>query len=479
MIFKGRPLHAQLSSSGYLTGTTRRIVREQSSTIRWLQILLNLITVVTLLVLLSWLRLGNVPPLYQVLAVITILLMAIVYEANGVYMTSVTIRENMRRLARAWAIVIVSLVLIGFITKTSALYSREVILTWATTAFLGQCLMIFFVARLRARTRSIPTLMLGAGNLARHITEHINRDEWLAERVVGVLSNHDENRQRWDIENVPVLGMIEDVEEVIARLEIRRLYIAVPLEQAQSLREMYTNLARSGVDVIWAPDIFGIDLINHSVREIAGAPIIALSESPLTGTNAFTKTLLDYAGATAALVALSPLMMVVALLIKMTSRGPILFVQKRHGWDGRIIDVYKFRSMRVHEEDEGHVTQATKNDKRVTPIGRFIRRTSIDELPQLFNVLNGTMSLVGPRPHPLPHNKHYSDKIRAYMLRHRVKPGITGLAQVNGFRGETPTVGAMEQRVEFDLAYINNWSISLDIKILFRTVFVLFGDNVY
>jgi len=176
------------------------------------------------------------------------------------------------------------------------------------------------------------------------------------------------------------------------------------------------------------------------------------------------------------LVILLPLLLIVAAAIKITSEGPVLFGQQRHGWDGKIFTVYKFRSMYIHEEEEGVVTPATRSDDRITPVGNFIRRTSIDELPQLVNVLNGSMSLVGPRPHAVVHNNYYINKINAYMQRHRVKPGVTGLAQVNGFRGETQYLEKMRGRVEYDLQYIDNWSLWLDIKILARTIIVIFDE---
>jgi len=174
---------------------------------------------------------------------------------------------------------------------------------------------------------------------------------------------------------------------------------------------------------------------------------------------------------------LSPLLLLFALLIKLTSPGPVIFKQDRHGWNGEVIKVWKFRSMRVHDDHE--VRQASRNDSRITPVGRFIRRTSIDELPQLFNVLQGHMALVGPRPHAIAHNDYYSGKIRAYMARHRIKPGITGLAQVNGCRGETETLEKMQQRVDIDLRYINTWSLWLDIKILLKTPFTLLSKDIY
>jgi len=180
-----------------------------------------------------------------------------------------------------------------------------------------------------------------------------------------------------------------------------------------------------------------------------------------------------------ALVVLSPIMIAAALAVKATSPGPVFFHQERHGLDGKIIRILKFRTMRVHEEEAGKITQATVNDARLTRVGAFMRKTSIDELPQLLNVLKGDMSLVGPRPHAREHNHYYADKIVAYMSRHRILPGMTGLAQVNGCRGETETLEKMEKRVEYDLTYINNWSIWLDIRILVKTVCTLLSKNAY
>jgi putative colanic acid biosynthesis UDP-glucose lipid carrier transferase len=222
-----------------------------------------------------------------------------------------------------------------------------------------------------------------------------------------------------------------------------------------------------------------MQLLNHSVREINGLPLITLSESPLMlETQALCKALLDKVVAAAMLVLLSPLLLAIALAVRLSSPGPVIFRQKRHGWDGRIIEVWKFRSMYVHRSD-GVVEQAQRHDLRVTPVGRLIRRTSLDELPQLFNVVQGHMSLVGPRPHAIEHNDFYSSHIRSYMLRHRIKPGITGLAQVRGLRGETETIEKMLRRVEADLEYINRWSVWLDIKILLKTPLTLLSKDIY
>jgi len=215
------------------------------------------------------------------------------------------------------------------------------------------------------------------------------------------------------------------------------------------------------------------------MSKIEGFSAIHLNESPMTAypAGAFSKALLDRSAAVLAVVALAPLLLATALAVKWTSPGPVLFKQKRHGWNGNVINVWKFRSMRQH--DSTHVKQASREDPRITRVGAFIRRTSIDELPQLFNVLQGHMSLVGPRPHAIEHNNYYTGKINAYMARHRIKPGITGLAQISGARGETDTIDKMERRVELDLVYINNWSLWLDIKILIKTPFSLLSKDIY
>ncbi|MCG8049283.1 MAG: exopolysaccharide biosynthesis polyprenyl glycosylphosphotransferase, partial [Candidatus Thiodiazotropha endolucinida] len=229
----------------------------------------------------------------------------------------------------------------------------------------------------------------------------------------------------------------------------------------------------------WAPNIFALNLINHSVKELAGIPILTLSETPLIGSHLLIKAIEDLVLALLILILASPIMLITAILIKVESPGPIFFRQERTGWDGKHFRIWKFRSMRLHTEKNGIVKQATRDDPRITTIGRFIRRTSIDELPQLFNVLAGQMSLVGPRPHALQHNLAYSKRIEAYLARHRIKPGITGLAQIRGFRGETKELKQMEKRVKYDLEYINNWSLWLDLSILLRTPFNLKNDNAY
>jgi len=464
-----------------ITDDSRQLFRENRSARTWVQMVLDHVLVQSLLFFHTFTRTEHFSDEYRILAVITFLLMVIIYNMAGVYRHENARNDYISSLLQAWGSLVLLLAIFGFVTKTSEDFSREVILTWSVTGFVGQC-VIYFISRrslANSRAESIPTLIVGAGDLGHHIATHINRNQWVSDRVVGVVDDNDSNAEKWADIDVPHLGHLEEINRIVEEHGVRRVYIAMPMAESALVKPLAIGLVEANVDVIWAPDIFGVSLLNHAIKEIAGVPLISLSETPLVGGSALAKTILDKSLAFVALLILSPIMILFALLVKLTSRGPVLFKQKRHGWDGRELLIYKFRSMKVHEEVEGQVTQAKKDDDRLTPIGGFIRSTSIDELPQLFNVLEGSMSLVGPRPHAIAHNDFYKGKIRAYMLRHRIKPGLTGLAQVNGYRGETDTIDKMQNRVNYDLAYINNWSIWLDIEIIFKTVFVLIGKNAY
>lgn len=239
------------------------------------------------------------------------------------------------------------------------------------------------------------------------------------------------------------------------------------------------NTLDKHVAIHWVPDIFSLRLVNHSVKEISGIPVITLSETPLIGVRMLQKAIEDKLLSILILIAIFPILLIVALAVKLDSPGPIFFRQNRAGWSGKSFKIWKFRSMYVHQEEAGKIKQAEKNDSRITRVGAFIRRTSLDELPQIFNVLSGDMSLVGPRPHAVQHDKEYSERIFDYFARHHIKPGITGLAQVRGLRGETKDIEQMILRIESDIEYINNWSVGLDISIIFRTVFALSGKNAY
>ncbi len=242
------------------------------------------------------------------------------------------------------------------------------------------------------------------------------------------------------------------------------------MKDEAKIKEVVAQLADTTCSVLLIPDLFTFNILQSRTEEINGVPVVPLFDTPLNGINMVFKRLEDIIVASIILIFISPVLFVIAMAVKLTSPGPVIFRQVRYGMDGKPIKVWKFRSMTVMENDE-KVIQATKNDVRITKVGKFLRSTSLDELPQFFNVLSGQMSVVGPRPHAVAHNEQYRSLIKGYMLRHKVKPGITGLAQINGWRGETDTLEKMEKRIEYDLLYIRGWSIWLDIKIIFMTFF--------
>src|SRR5205823_12262165 len=275
------------------------------------------------------------------------------------------------------------------------------------------------------------------------------------------------------------IGNIDDLVADARAGFIDRVYITFPMRAEERIRGVLAKLADTTASVYIVPDFFVFQMLHSRWTDIGGLPAVSVFENPLYGVDGLAKRVFDLVAAGWLFILLAVPMLIVAVAIKLTSRGPVFFRQRRYGLDGREILVWKFRTMTVCE-DGARVMQATKTDARVTPLGAVLRRTSIDELPQLFNVLGGSMSLVGPRPHAAAHNEQYRKMIQGYMLRHKVKPGITGLAQVRGWRGETDTLEKMEKRVECDHEYIREWSLWLDVKILFRTIFVVLAkQNAY
>lgn len=424
---------------------------------------------------------GTVSSQYRMLIALTIFASVPAYMLAHVYHKRHGYLAGVGHLLMGWVTLLTCLFMIAVISRSTQLFATSILLKWAALGFLVQALayipMRYFAnlhsSKLRVgRTSAI----LGSGPNAYDLAKRLKASGRVP--LLGMISsqpNADSIDRRF-----PVLGDVSNLRHEIERNKIKRVYIALSLNEVPSIEALYLSLLGLSVDVVWVPDFGGMPLLNRSISEIEQLPAIYLNETPFSSYPAavFSKELMDRTLALLAILVLSPIFVAAAIAVKRSSPGPVLFLQPRHGWNGEVIHVMKFRSMRMHEDDHV-VKQATREDPRVTPAGRFLRRTSIDELPQLFNVLRGEMSLVGPRPHAVTHNDYYSDKILAYMARHRIKPGITGLAQVNGHRGETETIEKMQQRVEQDLAYINNWSLWLDIKILLRTPLALFSRNVY
>ncbi|WP_426234647.1 undecaprenyl-phosphate glucose phosphotransferase [Pseudomonas sp. TWP3-2] len=432
-----------------------------------------------LIVLVHW-RIGYLPSEYRMLMILTILGSVPTYSLMQVYHKRHGLLIGLGRLLAGWLILLAVLSAIAFVTQTSALFSRQVMIVWALAGFLVQAcsfLPLHFIARLYSKMISNErrAVIIGTCPTAHELAKKlINPDRTL---LLGFVAATHPVRPAPSI--LPLLGHVDDIREIIGRLEARRVYIVLPMADAATIEALYIDLLDMNVDVVWIPDFGSMVLLNHSISEIERMPAIYLNESLITSHpgSLFCKDLFERSLAAVALILLSPLLLGVALAVKLTSPGPVLFKQNRHGCDGQVIKVWKFRSMRVHDDQQ--VRQATREDDRITPLGRFLRRSSIDELPQLFNVLFGHMALVGPRPHAVTHNIYYTGKVRAYMARHRLKPGITGLAQITGHRGETETLEKMQLRVAQDLNYINQWSLWLDIKILCKTPFTLFSKDIY
>lgn len=299
-------------------------------------------------------------------------------------------------------------------------------------------------------------------NLAKSFAEA----PWLGFQVVGIYNNTPLKGDEGVVHAGDFKKLVSDAREGT----LDRIYISMPMSEEQSIKAVVSELTDTTCSVMLIPDVFTFNILQSRNEEVNGVAVISLFDTPMSGINMILKRLEDFFMALAVLLLILPILVVIALLVKFTSPGPVIFRQIRYGMDGKPIKVWKFRSMSVMENGE-KVVQAKKGDTRVTPIGSILRRTSLDELPQFINVLMGDMSIVGPRPHAVAHNEQYRSLIKGYMLRHKVKPGITGWAQINGWRGETDTLDKMRMRVEYDLEYIRDWSIWFDIKIIFLTIF--------
>jgi putative colanic acid biosynthesis UDP-glucose lipid carrier transferase len=273
-----------------------------------------------------------------------------------------------------------------------------------------------------------------------------------------------------------LMGSLSDMSQYVKDNRTDVIFIALPIRHVKRVMNLLDDLRDTTASIYYVPDIFVFDLIQARSGEIHGIPVVAMCETPFYGYRGVAKRLTDISFSTLVLVLLLPLLVVIAIMVKLSSPGPIIFKQRRYGLDGQEIAVYKFRTMQV-TEDGAQIRQASKTDGRITRVGGMLRRSSMDELPQLVNVLQGRMSLVGPRPHAVAHNEEYRKLIKGYMVRHKVLPGITGLAQVNGCRGETSKLEEMEARVNYDLDYLRHWSPMLDIKILLLTVVKIFRDD--
>jgi putative colanic acid biosynthesis UDP-glucose lipid carrier transferase len=383
------------------------------------------------------------------------------------------------RIFTEWLLVSAVLLLLAFAFKVTELFSRRVILTWFA-------LTPFAVVVAQASFRRYAAFSALRGKILQsHVIIGANEAGWrLARRLqanphLGAFRGFFDDRQSGRLPELPeeqLLGSMTEVADYVRINGVSNIYICLPIRPDERVMRLIEELKDTTASVYFVPDIFVFDLMQAHVCSIDGIPLLAVCESPFSGMNGVLKRASDIFFATGLLTFIWPVLLAIAIGVRCSSPGPILFCQRRYGLYGESIHVYKFRTMSVCE-DSGVIQQAQRNDPRVTRFGAFLRRTSLDELPQLFNVLLGSMSLVGPRPHAVAHNEEYRKLIAGYMLRHKVRPGITGWAQVNGFRGETETVEKMRRRVEYDLDYLRNWSLRLDLNILLRTARLVWRDR--
>jgi putative colanic acid biosynthesis UDP-glucose lipid carrier transferase len=381
-----------------------------------------------------------------------------------------------------WMLLLVVLLLIGYLTK-SLLYPRRIFLTWAVLTPVALVLVTLAMQEvMRHFLMSVfdnrKAIIAGYNGSSLELARRLKNNPSMRLEVTGFFDDRSSDRLEMDAE-VDLVGTLSDVGQYVKDHRTDVIFIALPIRHVKRVMNLLDDLRDTTASIYYVPDIFVFDLIQARSGEIQGIPVVAMCETPFYGYRGVAKRLTDIVLSVTILLLLLPLLLLVAVLVKLTSPGPVVFKQRRYGLDGREIAVYKFRTMSV-TEDGGEIRQASRADPRITKIGAILRRTSFDELPQLINVLQGRMSLVGPRPHAVAHNEEYRKLIKGYMVRHKVLPGITGLAQVNGCRGETTRLEDMEARVNFDLDYLRHWSPLLDIKIILLTaVKVLRDDKAY
>lgn len=338
------------------------------------------------------------------------------------------------------------------------------------TLILERTVTRYFLRVIRARGFNYrKVLIVGAGKVGRRVAEKIEADPWLGYRIAGYLD--DEKAGEQVLEKYAVLGTIDDLMNVVRLHAIDKLIVALPMRAYRRLEAIIDMLQGTLLDCSLVPDIYQFSILRSGIHDLDGLPLVDIVSTPIEGTDALLKRIADVVLSLIILMVASPVLLLVSIGVKLTSPGPLLFTQDRHGEGGRVFRLYKFRSMFLHREEENGPAQAKRDDLRVTRFGRILRRTSLDELPQFINVLKGDMSIVGPRPHAVAHDDYYKEKIEPYLQRMRIKPGITGWAQINGWRGETLSIGEMERRIEHDLEYLQNWDIWLDFKIILTTLY--------
>lgn len=415
---------------------------------------------------------------YTWLGVTSLFLFEFYAEYNEVYYTwrgAPWYKEAMRIIA-TWTWVLGTLFLLIFFTHTAHDFSRLVLGSWGILApvsmIFGLICRRFILRYLRTRKRHIQTVaIVGANELGKRLADALAKMPWLGYRFLGYYDDRvkAQEKRRFSAPDTLIRGRFDHLYQDARQGAINIIFVTLPLRAEARIQELVKQLADSTITVYIVPDFFVFDLLHAKWTSIQGIPAVSVYDTPFYMLDGAAKRIEDIVLSSLILILMAIPMLLIALGVKWSGPGPVIFKQRRYGIRGEKIEVWKFRTMTVCE-DEDRVEQARQNDNRITRFGKFLRRTSLDELPQFINVLQGRMSVVGPRPHAVAHNEYYRSLVYGYMLRHKVKPGITGLAQIKGFRGETNSLEKMQGRVQYDLEYIQQWSLLLDCKIVLLTI---------
>lgn len=468
-------LHSMISKSPIITQR------------RWWDVLqpaMDAASVLASLAIVKWISRGHVEEAALAMGLIAVVVFLLMSQLTGLHRRPDvgSADREMTTIAVTWSLTVLVLALLAFATRYGQYFARSVMMAWILLApaliGLGRMCLRIVQGGLMKRGIGVRRLAIaGLNDLGRQTAFNIAQDPSIGLQLVGFYDDRVEHR---DTETTaPAISLSGSLGELVQQAKLGQvdtILITLPMRAEGRIKYLLDELSDSTVSVYIVPDFFVFELLHSQWTSLGGLPAVSVFENPLFGVDGVVKRISDVLLASIALIAAAIPMILIAIAVKFSSPGPVFFRQKRYGLDGREILVWKFRSMRAC--DNGPVVkQATVGDPRITPIGAVLRRTSLDEIPQLFNVLEGSMSLVGPRPHATAHNEEYRSLIRGYMLRHKVKPGITGLAQVNGCRGETETLEKMQERIHWDHRYIRSWSLWSDIKIMFHTVFVVLKQD--
>jgi putative colanic acid biosynthesis UDP-glucose lipid carrier transferase len=416
-------------------------------------------------------------PAYLLLAMFSVAIFLLAAESVRLYRSwrTATLSEQVFTMLLSWLMVAMTVFIVSYSEGVTFNYSGQTIQVWLMLAPMTLSIwrVIILLSKEKARDMGYNrrnAVIIGITENGIQLAQELRDNHQLGIDLVGFFDDRSPDRLEQENMCSTLEGNVQEAIEYVRSNHIDHVYIAMPMSAQTRIAQYLKEFSDTTANTYVVPDFFVYNLIQSRIDTIGSVPTLSVHDTPFYGFSTWLKRLQDVVLSSIILVLISPILMAVAIGVKASSPGPIIFKQKRYGLDGRQIVVWKFRSMSTMENGNV-VTQATKNDPRVTKFGSFIRRTSLDELPQFFNVLQGRMSIVGPRPHAVVHNEQYRVIVDRYMLRHKVKPGITGLAQVSGYRGETDTLEKMEKRVECDLKYIDTWSTWLDLKIIFMTVF--------